>query len=161
MSHKMMACFICWKTRIAIDSIFGDDGGGDGGLLYSKFVNFTRNYLQTPGDPISDGDDDKLTISHSPVVEVNGFCEECSTKVAQIVELYVELCSVEVRLCSKLEEVGELIKTSQMLSELSSKFQGQGLDRICKVDEFRKLILDKCKFQCGVNFVSCIMVDSC
>ncbi|CAL8128489.1 unnamed protein product [Orchesella dallaii] len=67
--------------------------------LFLEFNSFATRYLELPN---------RFTLKdceNSP-----GFCESCAVNIKVILELYSELCEVELRFGSKLEELGKLIQ---------------------------------------------------
>ncbi|CAL8075442.1 unnamed protein product [Orchesella dallaii] len=164
---KVKHCFICLKqcsidcsskklvSPLKYNNLAStiSDGDGNPSRLYSQFITFVQKYLL-----VSVGDDNREFLSFENI------CDECSTLVHLIWELWQELCSVELRLSSKLEELGRLMKNSKLeeVEEWSNSFRRRSQSHriaVTDVDEVRDSIIRKCfqKFE-EIN-TGCIQID--
>ncbi|CAL8128552.1 unnamed protein product [Orchesella dallaii] len=89
------------------------------------------------------------------------FCEICAKVVSQICDLYHEFCIVQLRLSSRLGELGELMVNSKIKSAagdsqddndhygslLKSLAYQLGTENISLVDEVRRVIASKCELK--------------
>ncbi|CAL8128481.1 unnamed protein product [Orchesella dallaii] len=101
-------CFICLKPFSLHE---GKSLSSGRSTLYKQFTSFVRSYLQiTTVGNLSDGQVSSWENHGTSAVGIEAFCEGCSETVSNICELYKELCSVELRLSTKLEEFGVTIK---------------------------------------------------
>ncbi|CAL8128399.1 unnamed protein product [Orchesella dallaii] len=112
-NRRKLICFICCKPVISsATEVVGDDNNDEGWSsstsfkTYLKFVDFAKCYLlleTNEGDP----------NNHDYSTKGEVFCESCLVKVKNIFGLYEQLCEVELRLSSKLGELGKLMTESQ------------------------------------------------
>ncbi|CAL8128435.1 unnamed protein product [Orchesella dallaii] len=112
MSTPSQICFLCLKQfaqEVEEKSVLNRRS-----TLFRQFASFASNYLQVNVDDyrgVSDDDDNP-----DNAVEVEAFCEVCSERVSQVCVLYNELCSVKLRLSTKLEELRILINRNRILT---------------------------------------------
>ncbi|CAL8128413.1 unnamed protein product [Orchesella dallaii] len=116
-NRRNLICFICCKPvyhphhPLISSEVVGDDNyeglsSSTSFKTYFEFVDFAQRYLQletNEGGP----------NNHEESTKGEVFCEPCLFLVNKIFGLYEQLCEVELRLSSKLGELGRLMKESQ------------------------------------------------
>ncbi|CAL8128447.1 unnamed protein product [Orchesella dallaii] len=135
---KLCLCFLCLKSlEFQIPKKLSNSSETNTpAQLYLKFMSFTSSYLKLPADDLTQkSDNDKSSET---------FCEPCAAKVKDIFGMYSELCEVEIRLSSMLEELGLLIRKSHVKSESEVS---KGLDDL-GLSTVRDLVASKCLTKC-------------
>ncbi|CAL8128467.1 unnamed protein product [Orchesella dallaii] len=126
---RTYTCFMCLKTS---DLDFKVELSSTSQVPdLAQFTRFTSTYLKLPVPQVYSHKDRNGRRS------CEEFCEPCGIRVKRILDLYSELCEVELRFSSKLEELGKLIQDSDG-NYTSQEFLG------IEVEEFRKLVSTKC-----------------
>ncbi|CAL8128497.1 unnamed protein product [Orchesella dallaii] len=96
--------------------------------LFLEFNSFATRYLELPNRfALKD-------CENSP-----GFCESCAVNIKVILELYSELCEVELRFGSKLEELGKLIEENG-----NDKKHGETFRSRPRLEVVRDFVTTKC-----------------
>ncbi|CAL8128507.1 unnamed protein product [Orchesella dallaii] len=140
---KSSICFVCLKSFKNSDTHDPDHGGGEG-------QKRTRNTAgkggssshQDQGEPREDDDNDcsldlfgkfaRVLSDYLQLAQLGvdlnsfykntpGFCSTCAGAIGTICEVYEELQAVEIRLGSKLGELGQLMEKPNKFSEALSK----------------------------------------
>ncbi|CAL8128479.1 unnamed protein product [Orchesella dallaii] len=111
--NQANVCFICLKQSSQHEGKSVSRGPSTSTLsLYTQFTIFVRKYfdIATVVENSLNGQVSDWGNHDTSAVEIEAFCEDCSKTVSQVCELYKELRSMELRLSTKLEELGILIK---------------------------------------------------
>jgi len=156
---KVCVCLVCLRT---FDKKQDDLESSEGVPLLTKFLKIVENYLQVS------------TVLTRRLLGISGggegeeyiFCEKCELAVVNpICQVYLELLSAQLRLSWELGQLGNLLENSQQstsdklrMMNLNALANQLGLDNVFDVEEFRKLLAQKCKLLCfSLLFVSSLL----
>ncbi|CAL8118667.1 unnamed protein product [Orchesella dallaii] len=124
--------------------------------VFKKFVSFIRRYLGVTSEQSSilnlEERNGKKTKNLKDV-KYSPFCDTCVEVIGNICDLYHELCAVQLRLSSRLGDLGELINYSKRkgMPDKQRKTNLKHLaEQLCTkefsiVDELRCVIASKCE----------------
>jgi len=91
-------------------------------------------------------------ITEQDCTTTQGFCDDCGNVVGAVCKLYSELLTTQLRLFSKLGDLGGLVENSKKV--VSSKLERvlirrvaeqMGMDKVSRVDQLRCSLMRKCK----------------
>ncbi|CAL8128477.1 unnamed protein product [Orchesella dallaii] len=112
--NQVTVCFLCLKELVAHHEEILPTSTCRRNPLYLQFISFVRNYLEIAVDTtLYGGSSDGDNHENDEAVAAEAFCDLCSETVSNICDLYKKFCAVELRLSSKLEELGILIKKTK------------------------------------------------
>jgi len=142
-----MGCFVCFRT-INLDNpstSFRTTTVYRGGDVKSKFFYFARNYLGFSTSYLSDKSASELFDEYLNEERSNElvFCGECEKVVGAVCQEYRELLAVQLRLWSKLGELGKMIENADLGRLEQQPMDSCGATRV--VDELRSLLKTRCK----------------
>ncbi|ODM93887.1 putative zinc finger protein [Orchesella cincta] len=141
--HTCCVCLNSLKSRGERQEIYEQ--------IYARFVQVLKRYLQISIG--GDGDNPPFADKFVGGGVVSVFCDGCLNTVTQVCDLYHELCTIRVRLGSKLGELGTLIekdnntkdvcddRTKETHSRLINSVVG---DQNEEVVDFRQLVASRC-----------------